>query len=128
MRGAGVEHSLVRGTSGPHSARISSSPSSAASRASGEFQACPACQQAIASAAVPVSACSQPAGVRPVPGPGAFTRAALPALTADWRAVAARVLEQPGGNQARRERADGGAGATPPSAPDSSVSVGTGLA
>jgi hypothetical protein len=32
---------------------------------------------------------------------------ALPALAADWRAVAARVLEQPRGNQARRERAEG---------------------
>jgi hypothetical protein len=29
----------------------------------------------------------------------------LPALTADWRASAARVLDQPGGNQAQRERA-----------------------
>ncbi len=36
------------------------------------------------------------------------TTPALPALTADWRAGAARVLEQPGGNQARLERAEGG--------------------
>jgi len=32
---------------------------------------------------------------------------ALPALTADWRASAARVLDQSRGNQARRERAGG---------------------
>jgi hypothetical protein len=31
----------------------------------------------------------------------------LPALTADWRADTARVLDQAGGNQARRERAAG---------------------
>jgi hypothetical protein len=31
----------------------------------------------------------------------------LPALTADWRASAAKVLDQSGGNQARHERAGG---------------------